>query len=827
VYLSAVGINVFDDTLFLRVFRVFRVFRVSRAWRSDASDPEHGQDSLARVVGELIIVVFVMIFVSASVIQIVEYTGGHDLSFHDCVYFVVISTTTVGYGDIAPQTVLGKMYVSVCILFAISLIPVHTAKIVEILTIRNKYQTPFVVPPKSSAVLLVGDISLRRLRALIAELFHPCHGKRKLHVVILSPKAPDNDMELFLRNRMFTERLHYIQGSSAVDADLRRTDIDNLAACILFTNIRENPKSEDEKTLLRALAVRNVSASIPLMAELATSDSKEHAFSAGVQYVICREDFRRGLLSRNTIAQGTSTLLANLLRHVPALGKPTVEGMAGTWLAEYQSGQHYSIFSLVWPNVPVELDYLEVVMYLFENHRLIAIGLIRDTQDSADSEKEENATAALFPCDDHNPIRAHDVLLVLAVDARTVSDVINRIRGNFKPGHSVTSVAPSRIGSPRIIIPTEEVVLPSTPDAGSSAVPPRAGTFYESRTPNMSATLLKSISTAVRKFRSSTVKKLLHTCPPRSLVEATINEVSQDMSNHIIVGGDMGTVEDFISPLRRVNLGPAIPIVILSPDMTKDKWMRIDMYTDVYVVHGECQRVSNLIKCGVSRAMHVVYLAADRRTQDREPQFVDFPSIMMHHTLLKNFPSTLTTIEHVYGSNIAFLEPKLDSTHHSLSSSVHYSLYAPLYAAGMVFADTFIDQYAASAYFNPFVIELISELIGTAPPHNSHDYTGQRQLFRVPLPEACINKQWRFVFEHFISNYRCLPIAAYRAPATLGSLLPYVYTSPELDCILGSEDDVFVIADKYPQVATVARCASDTSFVTPKNVETDHQLSSD
>ncbi len=78
----------------------------------------------------LVTLLFSLIFVSAKVFQ--KFEGW---SFIDAIYFTVITFTTIGYGDLTPQTSVGKIFTIafsflgiVIVFYVVSLVGSHVFK---------------------------------------------------------------------------------------------------------------------------------------------------------------------------------------------------------------------------------------------------------------------------------------------------------------------------------------------------------------------------------------------------------------------------------------------------------------------------------------------------------------------------------------------------------------------------------------------------------------------------------------------------------------------------------------------------------------------------
>lgn len=116
---------------FLRIFLLFRLFKLFRYAR--------GINQFALVLSEkriefqlLFSFLFFVVFTSASVIYFFEASseGGQIDSFFDGIYWALVTISTVGYGDITPQTQEGRFVTLVLILCGIAVIAFTTSIIV-------------------------------------------------------------------------------------------------------------------------------------------------------------------------------------------------------------------------------------------------------------------------------------------------------------------------------------------------------------------------------------------------------------------------------------------------------------------------------------------------------------------------------------------------------------------------------------------------------------------------------------------------------------------------------------------------------------------------
>ena len=115
--------------LIIRLLRMMRIFRVLRMF--ELMHEFHELITVLRSTGRAILVffslVFVIVIIFACLLYVVEGPEHGFSSIPMSIYWAVVTITTVGYGDIIPQTAMGRTIASLGMLLGYSILAVPTA----------------------------------------------------------------------------------------------------------------------------------------------------------------------------------------------------------------------------------------------------------------------------------------------------------------------------------------------------------------------------------------------------------------------------------------------------------------------------------------------------------------------------------------------------------------------------------------------------------------------------------------------------------------------------------------------------------------------------
>ncbi|MFT6934434.1 MAG: voltage-gated potassium channel [Maribacter sp.] len=117
---------------FLRLFRIFKLMRYNRALA-------HFSRAINRAKEEILLFLFltlILIYFSAVGIYYFENTAQpeHFSSIFDSLWWAIITLTTVGYGDVYPITVGGKVFTFFILMIGLGIVAIPTGIISSALT---------------------------------------------------------------------------------------------------------------------------------------------------------------------------------------------------------------------------------------------------------------------------------------------------------------------------------------------------------------------------------------------------------------------------------------------------------------------------------------------------------------------------------------------------------------------------------------------------------------------------------------------------------------------------------------------------------------------
>ncbi|XP_065919143.1 calcium-activated potassium channel subunit alpha-1a-like isoform X2 [Dysidea avara] len=737
---------------------------------------------------------------SAGAIYVLEVTGDpwHDfntrhctLAFPDYVYFLIVTISTVGYGDISPNTEVGRIFVSFLIILGIVLIAYATPTISELFESYSQYSGSYTQVTDAKHVVVSGHINSESVRYFLSDFLHPDRKDRYTKVLVLHPKEPDRELKAVIRK--YFRRVKYFKGSVLSSIDLERVKLKKAsAAVILSPNYCLNPVSEDESNLMRVVSIKNTCNDTKVIVQVLQVQSLQQlvripSWHPSVDTAICKSELKLGLMAQNCLCPGISTLLSNLMY-------TTSESASGGWQLEYMKGAGNEVYKEEIPEAFYGMLYEDVVLQCFMNPQLKMMLIAIDASPISATFKR-NAERIIYPTPFGFKLDKGMYGYFIAQDEEQVS----ALQREVSPGKFVATR--SQNGAQRSSLPHQH-------DTPLVQIQVEASPGHNNLQP-LSPTTTSSV--------------LYHKCPDRNIEEVLLQE-STNLTDHVVLctfsekDSDELNLHSFVSPLRSctLQLHELKPIVIIgNKDCIQAEWNSIAEFDKVFVIDGSPLDQDTLKAANVAHCSSCLILGSTR-SLDEDPALIDKQPILCSLTLstldfgMPGKALKINKVTELYREeNVEFLDLGDDDDAASFIASQPF-------AQGECISSTVFDSLVAVAYFNPGATALFEKLVTGGSVNQAKakqirktrrlTYTtssGEKPSFyrprfllislERPEYEQFCNQIFAMLFESFLEEKK-LCIGIYRCiDPDKASSKRFVITLPEHDMVLMQSDQIFVL----------------------------------
>ena len=235
----------------LRIFRIFRVFRVLRIYKSikriinntanEEADSKLAYNPIKMQIIHTIIVLICNFFIGAGLILgiqdlIPKSFSDSNMHFFDALYFITITSTTIGFGDIHPSHPLSRIFTIFSLFYLIIVVGNQINKIGELMQIWGDGVYTYSKP---NHIIAICDDTID-IREFLIEIKKD-NENEKFIVIILSKNISVNNNSLKTKNKYASKEFPYnnvdFVSADVIDFDLLyRVNTGKAKAMFIFTN---------------------------------------------------------------------------------------------------------------------------------------------------------------------------------------------------------------------------------------------------------------------------------------------------------------------------------------------------------------------------------------------------------------------------------------------------------------------------------------------------------------------------------------------------------------------------------------------------------------
>ena len=417
---------------FVRVFKIVRIMRIFRVYKVVLAPNKHdmkeeGKNETSRRLISAIISVLAMVFLSTGIVHylndqfpeyfklVAPYYDTHNcqrinntihpsnetiyisrnsfnmsltcpdgeylkkfpakISFDLAFYYMIITMSTVGYGDVYPATSWMRFVIGIFVIVSIVTISKQTSELNNLIKIDSEYQQPF---KENNHVIVSGFFTKVSMLKFLNEFYHIDHKEKSENtkIVIIQPNYPDKDFQSILINPKYEEHLHFIYGDIFSEQVLVKANIAHAKAVFLLsTHDQTNLVKNDQFIILACKAISQASQA-QIYAQLNFTQSLLHDW-CDWDTACSTQQVKMSIIVKNGLIPGFATMIMNLISSSSNYYNSEVKDTP--WLLEYIHGASQEIYVVKIPDYfnvsKVKISFHHFVSFAYEEKYSLIIGV--------------------------------------------------------------------------------------------------------------------------------------------------------------------------------------------------------------------------------------------------------------------------------------------------------------------------------------------------------------------------------------------------------------------------------------------------------------------
>eukprot|EP01130_Rhizamoeba_saxonica_P016483 TRINITY_DN7629_c0_g1_i1.p1 TRINITY_DN7629_c0_g1~~TRINITY_DN7629_c0_g1_i1.p1 ORF type:complete len:834 (+),score=104.48 TRINITY_DN7629_c0_g1_i1:1-2502(+) len=311
-----------------------------------------------------------MIFACSGWVYVVEFDIDNDIeTFDKAFYFVMVTLSTVGYGDITPTTFIGRCLVIGLIIATVTYVPLKVGDLVSDLNDQPEDFGKYKPVKGHPHVILTGYLNNQNTIDFIQEFYDRDRGESNVNLVIMSREDLSTDLKIFLQDPFYKRRVTYIKGGNRAENDLTRIRADSASSVFILNKKvdRDSTGENDAGVILQLVSIRSYNPSILSFVQINEDINIHNAKCAGATVVICTNEFKLGLFAKSAVCHGFSTLATVITRSYSSPDIYLDKYPQEKWLSEYAMGADQEIYRHLLPYTWSGKNFIDCASFVYEN----------------------------------------------------------------------------------------------------------------------------------------------------------------------------------------------------------------------------------------------------------------------------------------------------------------------------------------------------------------------------------------------------------------------------------------------------------------------------
>lgn len=221
----------------------------------------------------------------------------------DGVWWAIVTASTVGYGDYAPASLVGRILALFVIMFGIGVVSFFVTTFASTaITTRNAFKHGELEFKKHEHYIVIGWNE--RSKQMIEQLLKL---NPQLEVVLIDQTLKESPIN--------NHHVHFVRGNPLEDITLKWANIEKAHTAIITADLHSNEAEADARSIITLLTIKGLNRDVYTIVELLTPKQKNNCIRAGADEIIETSLLSSLAMVNSTLYHGITKVIHQLLDH--------------------------------------------------------------------------------------------------------------------------------------------------------------------------------------------------------------------------------------------------------------------------------------------------------------------------------------------------------------------------------------------------------------------------------------------------------------------------------------------------------------------------------